>query len=278
MALREAVHSNQAQNYRVKNMANVKEIEALGTQTIINVNELLRASRPNVDMDATHASPFVEQKREDLQEFKIRFADTQGRRVSAGMLIQKMYSWRGYPAGPLDPNPSRVTLVASNGAITLATMSIGFDANGGMLVEELYGREVQQLRVQGERLCEFIKFAVDSSVQSKRVLASLFHIAYIFAHQIHGRTKLLIEVTPRHARFYSDMLRFVQIGEEKTNPRVHTKGVLLALDFDVVKEQISIFGGQPHLAATEKSLYPYAFSPQEQEGIAERLRQIGLAL
>ena len=257
-------------------MAKVKEIEASGTQTIIGVNELLRAFRPTVDMDATHASPYVERKRENLQEFKIRFADTQGRRDSAGMLIQKMYSWRGYPTGPLDPNPSRVTLVAASGDNTLATITIGFDAAGGMLVDQLYGLEVQQLRAQGERLCEFIKLAVDRTVQSKRVLASLFHIAYIFSHHIHNCTKLLIEVTPRHARFYSDMLQFEQLGPEKTNPRVQTQGVLLVLPFSLVVEEVQKFGGQSHLAAVDKkSLYPYFFSPQEEAGIAERLRKLG---
>jgi hypothetical protein len=248
--------------------------ESIGSRTILDVNELLGATPRPVDMDAAHASPHVERKREPLREMKIRFADTQGRRSSAGMLIQKMYSWRGYPAGPLDPNPSRVSLVASNGSTTLATITIGFDSDGILLADELYGQEVDALRARGERLCEFIKFAVDHSVQSKRVLASLFQIAYIFAHFIHGRTKLLIEVTPRHARFYTDMLRFVQVGEEKINPRVQTRGVLLALDFELVTEQIRLFGGQPHLAVTEKSLYPYAFSPQEQNGIAQRLRQL----
>ena len=36
----------------------------------------------------------------------------------------------------------------------------------------------------------------------------LFHIAYIFARRMHDRTDLLIEVNPRHVRFYERMLGF----------------------------------------------------------------------
>ena len=255
-------------------MANENPEESPGSQTIVDIHELLKVPK-TIGMDAT--GNVRGERKQELRELKIRFADTEGRRNAAGMLIQKMYSWRGYSTGveSAEQVPSRVTLVASSEATTLATISIGFDVHQHLLVDELYGDVVDSFRHRGERLCEFIKFAVDRSVQSKRVLASLFHIAYIYAHLIQGCSRLLIEVTPRHARFYSDMLLFEQIGEEKTNPRVQTQGVLLALPFVLVEEKVAQFGGQPQLAVIEKSLYPYFFSPQEEIGIVGRLRKLG---
>jgi len=204
--------------------------------------------------------------------FKIRLADNDGRRNSASMLIRKMYAWRGYQTKD-SPNqqPDRMTLVASADDATVATITVGFDSPVGLLVDELYKQEIDPLRESGRRLCEFTKLAVDSAIRSKRVLASLFHIAYIYGRQIYGYTDLLIEVNPRHVKFYEKMLGFTQAGPERLNPRVNASAILLRLQFDYAQQQISIFGGHANLGKTEKSLYPYFFSPAEEAGITRRL-------
>jgi hypothetical protein len=46
------------------------------------------------------------------QEFKVRLATTEDRRKSASLLIEKMYSWRGYDSPDLTHDPNKITLVA----------------------------------------------------------------------------------------------------------------------------------------------------------------------
>jgi hypothetical protein len=207
--------------------------------------------------------------------FKVRLADNEGRRNTASMLVKKMYSWRGYKiAWQAKQQPNRVSLVASHGTNAIATISIGFDSPDGLLVEELYKDEVDAIRATGARVCEFTKLAVDGAIRSKRVLATLFHIAYIYARRINGFTDLLIEVNPRHVRFYEQMLGFKQYGEERLSPRVNAPAVMLVLNLQYCGEQIEKFGGQPHLARVEKSLYPYVFSLSEERGIIGRLGKL----
>jgi hypothetical protein len=103
------------------------------------------------------------------------------------------------------------------------------------------------------------------------VLASLFHVAYIYAHRVNRFEDLLIEVNPRHVRYYERMLGFVVKGPERMNPRVDAPAVLMALDFSHAHAQIQKFGGRQHLADSERSLYPYFFSPAEEAGIVGRL-------
>jgi hypothetical protein len=207
--------------------------------------------------------------------FKIRLADSDGRRNSASMLIRKMYAWRGYQTkDTLNQQPNRMTLVASADDVTVATITVGFDSPIGLLVDQLYKQEIDPLRGAGRRICEFTKLAVDSAIRSKRVLASLFHIAYIYGRQIYNYTDLLIEVNPRHVRFYEKMLGFAQFGQERVNPRVNAAAVLMRLQFDHAQQQISIFGGHAELGKTEKSLYPYFFSLAEEAGITRRLAQL----
>ncbi len=208
--------------------------------------------------------------------FKVRLADNEGRRNTASMLVKKMYTWRGYKiAWHAKQTPNRITLVASHGTAPMATISIGFDAGDGLLVDDLYKEEIDVLRNAGARVCEFTKLAVDGATRSKRVLATLFHIAYIYSHKMNGFSDLFIEVNPRHVRFYEQMLGFRVFGPERQSARVSAPAVLLRLEFAYLAEQLARFGGRPDLARTEKSLYPYGFSEAEERGVMGRLAKLG---
>ena len=111
------------------------------------------------------------------------------------------------------------------------------------------------------------------SVRSKTSLANLFHLAVIYARDIHQCTDIIIEVNPRHRRFYERMLGFAQEGQLKINPRVDAPAYLLRVSLDFVTDQIQKFGGtfSDDGVTTERSFYPYFFSPREERGIINRL-------
>lgn len=207
--------------------------------------------------------------------FKIRAADSEGHRSSANILVQRRYAWRGYATSlpTTDSTSNRVTLIAVDGDETVGTMSVGFDGPDGLLVDDLFSQEVAPLRAANRKICEFTKLAMDSMVRSKRVLASLFHVAYIHGHRLGQCDDLLIEVNPRHVRFYERMLGFTVLGPERLNLRVNAPAVLLRLDFRHARRQIAALGGRPELGDTERSLYPYFFSAKEEAGIIARLRE-----
>ncbi len=205
---------------------------------------------------------------------KIRSADSSGRRGSASVLINRMYATRGYRSSPLpaERDPSRITLVASEHDEVIGTITIGFDSPSGLHVDDLFAGEVDGLRRAGRRVCEFTKLAVDSLERSKRVLAALFHVSYIYGHLLMSYDNLLIEVNPRHVRYYRRMLGFRAIGGPRLNLRVNAPAVLMSLDFAHVRAQIAKYGGKPQYSMLERSLYPYSFSPAEESGIVGRLR------
>lgn len=258
-------------------MVNVSNFDnAGGTKTIIDVPfesphklQSLVLYQPD--------PPDMQELALDRKSFKIRLADSENHRNSASMLINKMYSWRGYGSSSLpgiSEHPNRVTLVASNNTTTIGTVTLAFDSGMGLLVDELYKQEVDQARNQGRQVCEFIKLAVDRESGSKMVLASLFHIAYIYARILGDADDVFIEVNPRHVAYYKRMLGFEQAGEERMCQRVNAPAVLLRLDFAHADEQIARLGGKAGLVPGEKSLYPYFFSKKEEEGIAKRITQI----
>jgi hypothetical protein len=206
--------------------------------------------------------------------FKIRAANSWGARSQASLLINRLYSRRGYRSDPLpdEVDARRLTLVASMHGALVGTLTIGFDSDELLLADDLFPDEVGALRDSGRQLCEFTKLAVDGLLQSQRVLAAMFHVAFIHAHRVRGCDNLLIEVNPRHRRFYEAKLGFEVVGPVRTNRRVNAPALLLSLDLWHAHAQVAAFGGRPEACREERSLYPFAFSATEEEGIVARLQ------
>ncbi len=207
--------------------------------------------------------------------FKIRAADCLGSRSSASVLLDRMYAQRGYRSTPLPERqvPTRITLVASEADAVIGTITIGFDAEQGLHVDELFSAETGALRAAGRGICEFTKLAMDSVVRSRRVLASLFHVAYLYAHRIRGLDDLLIEVNPRHVRYYEQMLGFSAEGQPRHNPRVGAPAVLMRLQLARARSEIERLSGREPASASERSLYPQFFAAHEESAILARLIQ-----
>jgi len=205
------------------------------------------------------------------QEFKVRLATTEDRRKSASLLIEKMYSWRGYEADTLGQDPNKITLVAYQEDRVVGTLTLGLDSPSGMVVDQLYKTEADQLRAEGRNICDVTKLAIDQDIKSKDVLGALFHLSVIYGRNIHNATDFLIEVNPRHALFYKRMIGFVSFGEEKLCPRVNAPAVLLKLDLDYANEQVLSYGGLGATAQGVRSIYPYWFSKEDELGITQRL-------
>ena len=213
----------------------------------------------------------LEETRGSKQEFKVRLATTEDRRKAASLLIEKMYSWRGYEANPLGQDPNKITLVAYQDDKVVGTLTLGLDSPGGMVVDQLYKKEADQLRAQGRKICDVTKLAVDQDIKSKSVLGALFHLSVIYGRNLHHATDFLIEVNPRHALFYQRMIGFVPFGEEKICPRVNAPAVLLKLDLAYADEQVKKYGGIGAEAHGVKNIYPYWFSKEDELGITQRL-------
>jgi hypothetical protein len=207
--------------------------------------------------------------------FKIRLAHDDSRTREARFLVEKRYRDKGYQiSGPSGPQvcPERITLATYKGDDVIGTITIGFDTGAGLLVDELYKSEIDGLRQQGLRVCEFTKLAIDNKGASKRVIASLFQIASLYAVKIWGYTDIVIEVNPSHVSFYQRMLGFQPLGEERTCPRVGAPALLLRLDAaNFGAMMVEKFAGHPELSRQERSLYPYFMSPQEERVILARI-------
>lgn len=207
--------------------------------------------------------------------FGIRAADVDEHRNSASMLISKMYAWRGYSGNhQIAHDPNRITLTASNEDGVIGTLSLNLDSEVGLLADQVFQDHIDPYRAEG-KVCEIIKLAIDPTVKSKAVLASLFHVAFIYARDLHQCSDIFIEVNPRHRRFYEVMLDFQVECESRPNPRVDAPAVLLRGHIARGTQRIAEVAGKGDHAVGDRSMFPYFFSPREEAGIIARLKRIG---
>jgi hypothetical protein len=186
-------------------------------------------------------------------------------------LVGRRYGQRGLHVSPAaNPEPGLATLQAHDGRRLVGTLSVRIDGVDGLAADATFPEELLTLRAKGRRLCEFTRLAVEGDVPSKPVLASLFHLAYLYAQRVKRADLLVMEVHPRHAPFYRRMLgaKRLQVG---TNDSVQAPSVLMCLDLSHAQEQIRRFGGRAELADEVKSFYPFFYAPSEEPLLVQRL-------
>jgi len=205
--------------------------------------------------------------------FRIRVARSRESREETSSLVKRRYASRGYDMPSAKAaDPHLFTFAAYNSGELVGTVSLRLDSQRGLAADELYQGEMDALRNNESRLCEFTRLAIDANSSAKSVLAGLFHTAYLFAHRVRFHDRAVIEVNPRHVIFYERALGFEIIGSERLNPRVNAPGVLLCVSFQTIADGLAKYAGRPDLAKSTHSLFPYGFSARDEEGILGRLR------
>lgn len=213
-------------------------------------------------------------------DFHVRLATPHGgQRSHINMLIERLYTWKGLDADFVREHkcsPNEITLAAYQGNTLFGTLTLGLDSQQGIRADALYRSEIDTFRNQGAKVCELTQFAIDPSFNSKEILASFFHLAYIFFRLIHQKSDLFIEVNPRHVGFYKRTLGFRPVGAERHCERVGAPARLLHLSLSHADTQIAGLAGQ--IDGSIRNLYSLFYSPDEQSGLLRRLlRETGAA-
>ncbi|MCQ9378086.1 long-chain N-acyl amino acid synthase [Methyloversatilis sp. XJ19-49] len=239
----------------------------LAEVTVMDVDRLRSMCIEQEDIAGTRE--MAQQK----DKFRVRLLSSDNeKREGTSLLIEKMYSWRGYHTKKqIDEVPNRITLVAEFDGHIYGTITVNLDSDTGLSADETYPDVMAALRGDGRRVCEFGKFAVEQSVKSKRLMGTLFHLMCIYAFRLQHCDDVLIEVNPRHRVFYEKYLSFVPAAEERMCSRVGAPAVLLRLTRETYRSRVDELGGRWRDLKEEKSMYKYFFPRQEEDAIAGRL-------
>jgi len=149
--------------------------------------------------------------------------------------VRRMYAWRGYRTEahrqPLD-DPDRVTLAAWQYDEVVATLTLRRDSPKGLLADAHYADVLQSLRRPERVVCEVSRLAVDPDFSSRDLLSNLFSAALEYGREHFSASDAVMEVNPRHVRYYQRCLGFRQLGEVRQCLRVDAPAVLLHQEID----------------------------------------------
>lgn len=158
---------------------------------------------------------------------------------AAEELVCRRYSWRGYRIGAesssaatCSEDGSRVVLLAQNAGRLMGTLTVRRDTPRGLLAENAYCDEIQEMRVAGRRLGELVQLAIEEGADWKGALDALVQSAYLITRVVQGLTDIVIEVNPRHVRFYQRVFGFVVAAAERFCERAAAPCVLLSLNLE----------------------------------------------
>lgn len=167
--------------------------------------------------------------------YDIRPARTPKQHGLTNSLVRRMYAWRGYRTEahrqPPD-DPDRVTLAAWLYDEVVATLTLRRDSPNGLLADAHYADVLEGLRRPERVVCEVSRLAVDPDFSSRDLLSNLFSAALDYGREHYSASDAVMEVNPRHVRYYQRCLGFRQLGEVRQCLRVDAPAVLLHQEID----------------------------------------------
>jgi hypothetical protein len=205
------------------------------------------------------------------ETFRIRLAQTSGKRRETG--AKRSEDPATLPGAELDPH--LFSFLAHHEGKLAGSMSVRLDSPRGLAADELYRDELDALRAENQKLAELVQVSVDMNSVPRRVLAGLFHTAYLFAGTVHSADYCLLIAAARHADFFYASLGFDYVGDERLNRRAGVPMALLAAHLPTVLEALARLGGRPGLATGDPTLFANGFSPEEATGVVQRLKSVG---
>ena len=182
----------------------------------------------------------------DHGEYEVIQADELDERLRAWRLVYRSYAAKGYAQpsadelwyGLHDALPAtRIFLVTRDGR-DVATLSLVFDSPLRLPADEVYGDELNKLRVQDRRACEMVSLVSEETTSARclEVLKHLFKLAYLTATRLEGATDMVITVHPHHAAYYERRLLFEAVGGVRDYGKVGgAPAVLLRLDLQTAE-------------------------------------------
>lgn len=202
----------------------------------------------------------------------IRLVESAETLDAARDLLNSRYVRKGYGGNHRIPaSAHHLTFTAEVDEAIGGTITLAVDSSRGLAADKTFKQELDSVReLPGAKICELTKFAFSEEIHSRELMAALFHVVFVYGYRTHACTHLLIELNPRHVRFYEAMLGFSRLGEPRFNESCGISAQLMVLEVAEIRRQIDCHAGNPAASGT-RSLYPLFFSPVAEEAIYERL-------
>lgn len=173
--------------------------------------------------------------RTSFADFEFPLAGTEADLAAAAALVERCYGRRGYPAQRPESTYGETTLLARWAGRLVGTVTVRCGVTQRLHAETGFAEHVGALREQGCRLIEYTRFAIDRDAlvhagQDIDLAFELIRRALRLGRVSLEATDAVIEVNPRHVRYYQRAFGFRAFGAERRCERVGAPARLLHLN------------------------------------------------
>lgn len=167
-------------------------------------------------------------------QFHFAIADNLFHRLNAFRLGYTEYIKKGYIdeneykvlINALDIDVDTLTIVAYHGNREVGTLTV--NTQNLLPFQEIF--DCPEIHQEGFKGAELTRLAIDEEFRNqKEILLGLFNIAFAYAKFVRKCSHFVIEVNPRHVKFYEKFLGFVPVAENSNCPRVRGAPAVLLL-------------------------------------------------
>ncbi len=197
-------------------------------------------------------SALLECRLGELDRPAVKIAETEEECHGAFRLLYGEYLRSGYTA----PRPdgmlySRWSLLPGTSIFVfksyldvVGTMSHIMDSPlFGLPMDAVYKDRIDELRAQGRRVAEVGALATLRERRWSNAMIYLSKALFQFA-RLSGVNDLVVMVNPKHVRFYTDILLFTPLGEQRDYDKVGAPAVALRADLDSMERDLLVaYGG-----------------------------------
>lgn len=202
-------------------------------------------------------------KRKSSVPFQMRYS---AYGEASNMMCAHAYAWHDANRIPFQGSPNAASFGIEFENSPVAMASLVFDSSdSGLSAEKFFPEEIDKLRFKhGHNLCEITSFAISKARKSRKTLAALLHLMFLYARQAKQMEGLIAQTRAHHVSVYSELLGFRKIAEKD--------GVVLVfIPLDLMRLKIRKFGGQNLLEKDEAGLYKFFFASKDEPGLLFRL-------
>lgn len=213
-------------------------------------------------------------------EYELSMANDRPSKEKAYQLVYKSYIEKEYTQehrsnmwySIYDAHPDTTTFIVKKCDRVVGAITVVFDSLLGLPCEELFIKEVDQLRNKPKYIAEVVSLAVDEKERGATIiLTKLFNTVIRYSQRIKGATDFLITVNPRHSFFYKKKLLFSELSTASSYDKVGgAPAVLLNLDL-IAAQRITKF---KQLKKYKRTLYPNFISYDLESEIFEHLKSM----
>ena len=187
-----------------------------------------------------------------MKDIVYALSKTKSSAKESAFLVQKEYIKQGYINPDNIENKIKIfknsaTFIAKYKNRVVGTVSVFFDSDLGLPMDEIYNKELNKLRSQNKKIAEVGHLAIDNDFLSKEpgfkekynnlfLVSSLFKL--VFHYCIYENIdNICISINPKHNLFYKSIL-FKDIGGLKFYPSVNNAPALAkTLDISKLKNK-----------------------------------------